>query len=94
MPGEVVADAYPFALPPGAVPDGITVVVYRKLADGSFANLDVARFPLPMKITTEHGDTAIASLRALLSLCSFSPRMLWLLGQEAVFDQPGAQLNA
>jgi hypothetical protein len=46
-PGEVVADAYPFVLPPGAVPDGLTVVVYRKLADGSFANLDVARFPLP-----------------------------------------------
>ena len=44
-PGEVVADAYPFALPPGA-PDGIKVVVYRKLADGGFANLDVASFPL------------------------------------------------
>jgi hypothetical protein len=46
-PGEVVADAYPFTLPPGAEVDGLTVVVYRKLADGSFANLDVASFPLP-----------------------------------------------
>ena len=46
-PGEVVADAYPFALPPGAAPDGIKIVVYRKLADGSFVNLDVAQFPLP-----------------------------------------------
>ena len=46
-PGEMVADAYPFALPAGAAPDGLTVVVYRRLADGSFANLDVARFPLP-----------------------------------------------
>ena len=42
-PGEMVADAYPFALPPGAAADGLTVVVYRKLADGSFANLDEAR---------------------------------------------------
>ena len=46
-PGEMVADAYPFALTPGTAPDGLTVVVYRKLADGSFDNLDVAHFPLP-----------------------------------------------
>ena len=46
-PGEVVADAYPFVLPPGAAPDGIKIVVYRKLADGSFVNLDAAQFPLP-----------------------------------------------
>jgi hypothetical protein len=46
-PGEVVADTYPFALPPGAAPDGIKILVYRKLADGSFINLDVAQFPLP-----------------------------------------------
>jgi hypothetical protein len=45
-PGEMVADAYPFTLPPGAVADGLTVVVYRKLADGSFVNLDEAHFPL------------------------------------------------
>ena len=49
VPGEVVADAYPFALPPGAAPDGIKIVVYRKLADGSFVNLDVAQFPLPLR---------------------------------------------
>ena len=45
-PGEMVADAYPFKLPPGAQPDGVTVILYRKLADGGFVNLDVARFPL------------------------------------------------
>ncbi len=45
--GEVVADAYAFAVPPGAAPDGLTVILYRRLADGSFANLDVARLPLP-----------------------------------------------
>ncbi len=44
--GEMVADAYPFKLPPGSAPDGVTVILYRKLADGSFANLDVAKFPL------------------------------------------------
>ena len=45
--GELVADAYPFTLPPGVSPDGIKIVVYRQLADGSFANLDVAQFPAP-----------------------------------------------
>lgn len=45
--GEVVADAHAFAVPPGAAPDGLTVILYRRLADGSFANLDVARLPLP-----------------------------------------------
>ena len=48
-PGEVVADAYPFALPPGAAPDGIKILVYRKLADGSFVNLDVTQFSLPQR---------------------------------------------
>ena len=48
-PGEVVADAYPFALPPGAAPDGIKILVYRKLADGNFVNLDAAQFPLPLR---------------------------------------------
>jgi hypothetical protein len=46
VPGEVVADAYPFSLAPGVEADGLTVVVYRKLVDGSFANLDAASFPL------------------------------------------------
>ncbi len=45
--GEVVADAYAFAVPPGAEPSGLTVILYRTLADGSFTNLDVARLPLP-----------------------------------------------
>jgi hypothetical protein len=45
-PGEMVADAYPFKLPPDIAPDGVTVILYRKLADGSFANLDVAKFAL------------------------------------------------
>jgi hypothetical protein len=45
-PGEVVADAYPFTLPPGSAPDGMTVILYRRGADGGFVNLDVARLPL------------------------------------------------
>jgi hypothetical protein len=46
QPGEIVADAYSFALPAGAAPDGMTVIVYRPLPDGSFANLGIARLPL------------------------------------------------
>lgn len=46
-PGEVIADAYTFTLPPEVVPDGITVILYRRGADGSFSNLDVARVALP-----------------------------------------------
>jgi hypothetical protein len=45
--GEVVGDAYGFALPPGVTPDKLTVILYRQAEDGSFANLDVAAFPLP-----------------------------------------------
>jgi len=45
-PGEMVADAYPFKLPPETRPDGVTVILYRRLADGSFLNLGVARFAL------------------------------------------------
>jgi hypothetical protein len=45
-PGEVVGDAYTFALPAGVVPDGVTVIVYRPLPDGAFTNLDIARLPL------------------------------------------------
>ncbi len=44
--GEVVADAYAFHLPPGVVADGVTVIPYRTQGDGSFVNLDVARFTL------------------------------------------------
>ncbi len=48
-PKEVVADAYAFAVPPGAAPDRLTKIASctGELADGSFANLDVARLPLP-----------------------------------------------
>jgi hypothetical protein len=46
-PGEVVADAYPIALPPGAGPDGLTIILYRRTPDGGFANLGVARVALP-----------------------------------------------
>ena len=46
-PGEMVIDAYAFALPPDVTPDGLTVILYRGQADGSFVNLDVARLMLP-----------------------------------------------
>jgi len=46
LPGEVVSDAYPLTLPPDATPDGVTVILYRKAAEGGFVNLDVATFPL------------------------------------------------
>ena len=46
LPGEVVADAYAFALPAGVSPDAVTVVVYRRDEDGGFINLDAATFPL------------------------------------------------
>ena len=48
-PGEVVGDAYTFALPAGVVPDGVTVIVYRPLPDGGFVNLDVAQLPLRLE---------------------------------------------
>jgi hypothetical protein len=47
--GEVVGDAYAFALPTGAAPDGVTVIVYRRMPDGSFTNLDIARLPLQLE---------------------------------------------
>jgi hypothetical protein len=46
LPGEVVGDAYSFALPPGARPDELTVILYRPDGSGGFVNLDVATFPL------------------------------------------------
>jgi hypothetical protein len=46
-PGEVVSDAYPLTLPPDAKPDGVTVILYRKIPEGGFVNLDVASFLLP-----------------------------------------------
>jgi hypothetical protein len=48
-PGEVVGDAYTFAVPAGVAPDGVTVIVYRRMPDGAFANLDIARLPLQLE---------------------------------------------
>ncbi len=45
-PGEIVADAYAFALPASQRPDQLTVILYRQGEGGAFLNLDVARFPL------------------------------------------------
>jgi hypothetical protein len=45
-PGEMVGDAYTFAVPAGVTPDGVTIVVYRRMPDGAFTNLDIARLPL------------------------------------------------
>jgi hypothetical protein len=45
-PGEVVGDAYTFAPPVGTTPDGVTIILYRRMPDGAFTNLDVARLPL------------------------------------------------
>ncbi|MFZ2361783.1 MAG: DUF2723 domain-containing protein [Anaerolineae bacterium] len=45
--GEVVADDYLFNLPPGLTPDGVQVVVYRRLPEGGFENLAVLDVPLP-----------------------------------------------
>jgi hypothetical protein len=45
-PGEVVADAYPLRLPPGAGVDTVTVILYRRGTDGGFINLGVADFAL------------------------------------------------
>ncbi|MCB0232007.1 MAG: hypothetical protein KDH90_23265, partial [Anaerolineae bacterium] len=41
--GEIVADDYWLALPPGVVADGVEVVVYRQGSDGAFDNLAVVR---------------------------------------------------
>lgn len=46
-PQEVVEDVYAFTVPPGAAPDGLTVILYGRTPAGGFANLDVARFALP-----------------------------------------------
>jgi hypothetical protein len=46
-PGEVVRDDYALALPPGAQPDGATVVVYRALAQGGYENLAVLTLAFP-----------------------------------------------
>jgi hypothetical protein len=45
-PGEMVGDAYSFALPGEVRPDAVRVILYRRAADGGFINLGDARFPL------------------------------------------------
>jgi len=42
--GEVVRDDYPLVLPPGVQADGITIIVYRPVADG-FENLGQVELP-------------------------------------------------
>ncbi len=46
LSGEVVADDYAFTLPPGQIPDGVQVVIYRVLPDGGFKNLAQLDVPL------------------------------------------------
>jgi hypothetical protein len=46
-PGEVVGDAYAFPADAAAAADGARVILYRRLEDGTFENLDVAEFALP-----------------------------------------------
>jgi hypothetical protein len=46
-PGEMVADDYWLALPSGAAPDGLQVVIYRHLPNGQFENLAELDVPLP-----------------------------------------------
>ena len=46
-PGEIVFDAFAFDLPPDApAPDGLRIILYRQLDDGSFQNLAVLDFPI------------------------------------------------
>ncbi len=52
-PQEAVTDAYTFALPPQAQPDGMTIILYRQMSDGGFLNLDVAHIGLD----PDHGGT-------------------------------------
>ncbi len=47
QPGEVVADDYFFTLPADPAPDGVQVVIYRRLPEGGFENLAVLDVPLP-----------------------------------------------
>ncbi len=47
QPGETVADAFRFELPPGARPDAVRLILYRRLPGGSFANLAELVLPVP-----------------------------------------------
>jgi len=42
--GEVVVDAYPFAVAPSLAVEGVKVLLYRRATGGSFTNLDAAEF--------------------------------------------------
>jgi hypothetical protein len=46
-PGEAVGDAYAFPAEAAARADGAKIILYRRLADGAFENLDAADLPLP-----------------------------------------------
>jgi hypothetical protein len=47
QPGEIVFDAFAFALPAGApTPDALRIILYRQLEDGAFENLAALDFPL------------------------------------------------
>jgi len=47
QPGEIVFDAFAFDLPDDApTPDGLRIILYRQLDDGSFQNLAVLDFPI------------------------------------------------
>lgn len=48
-PGEEVAEVYRLPLPAGVPVDGLTLVVYRVLTDGSFDNLAEIVIPAPAK---------------------------------------------
>jgi hypothetical protein len=39
--GEIVLDAFAFELPSGVQPNGVRLIFYRQLADGTFENLAV-----------------------------------------------------
>ena len=93
-PGEVVADAYPFALPPDATPDGLKWSCTASWPMAASSTSTWRSFPLPEDNhgAREHG---VFVLLCDLRVSVFVPvREVWLLGQEFVLDQPGAQLNA
>ncbi len=47
QPGEMVFDVFAFDLPQDApAPDGLRIILYRRLEDGSFENLAVLDFPI------------------------------------------------
>ena len=53
--GEVVRDCYVLAIPPGTMPVGVRVGMYRRGADGGFVNSDWIYLPLNAEHKTESG---------------------------------------